>query len=165
MPNIHHQLIIAAPAEKVYHAVTSQEDLAAWWTPGAAAKPEPGSIARFPFGPHYHKEMKITALKPFQQVEWICLEGAPEWIDTTLSFHLEPGNGETLLHTHPEMQGQLQQLNNSETLTLLIFHHENWKDYTPMYAECNFTWARFLWSLKLLCETGKGLPWPDQHRV
>ncbi len=35
------------------------------------------------------------------------------------------------------MRGQAEQLKSGESLTLLIFHHENWKDYTPMYAECN----------------------------
>jgi uncharacterized protein YndB with AHSA1/START domain len=165
MPDIRHQLIIAAPPEKVFHAVTSQEGLSAWWTPGATASPELNSVARFPFGPDYYKEMKIAELKPPELVKWICLKGDQEWIGTTLSFRLEPGNEGSLLRAHPEMRGQAEQLESGENLTLLIFHHENWKDYTPMYAECNFTWGRFLWSLKLLCETGKGLPWPDQHRV
>jgi uncharacterized protein YndB with AHSA1/START domain len=165
MPDIRHQLIIAASPEKIFHAVTRQEGLSAWWTPGATARPELNSVARFPFGPDYYKEMKITELKPPELLKWICLKGDQEWIGTTLSFSLEPGGRESLLRAHPEMRGQAEQLKSEENLTLLIFHHENWKDYTPMYAECNFTWGRFLWSLKLLCETGKGLPWPNQHRI
>lgn len=165
MPDIRHQLIIAAPPGKVFHAVTSREGLSAWWTPGATARPELNSVARFPFGPDYYKEMRIAELKPPELLKWICLNGDQEWIGTTLSFRLEPGNKESLLRAHPEMRGQAEQLESRENFTLLIFHHKNWKDYTPMYAECNFTWGRFLWSLKLLCETGKGLPWPGQHRV
>ena len=164
MPNIQHTILIAAKAEKVYDAITSQEGLSAWWTPGATAKAEINSLARFPFGDGYFKEMKIVTLIPGLLVKWNCIKGDKEWIDTSLSFRLEAGNDKTLLSTHPEVKGQIDQLGESENITLLIFQHENWKDYTPMFAECNYTWSRFLWSLKLLCETGKGLPWPEQHR-
>lgn len=160
MPNIHHQLLIGAPVEKVYHAITSQEGLSAWWTPDAKAKAEVDSIARFPFGPEYFKEMKITELKPFELVKWNCIAGAEEWIGTDLSFKLEPGDQDS----HPEMKGQVEQQKNSENSTLLIFHHDHWKEYTPMFAECSYTWGQFLRSLKLLCETGKGRPWPYQHQ-
>jgi hypothetical protein len=53
MPNIHHEVLIEAPIEKVYNAIINQEGLSAWWTPGTSAKAEVGSIARFPFGPKY----------------------------------------------------------------------------------------------------------------
>jgi len=97
MPNIRHRLIIETSAEKIYNAITSQAGLAGWWAPEAKAKPEVDSIARFPFGPDYFKEMKITELKPFEWVKWHCVQGAAEWIGTTLSFKLEPGDQETLL--------------------------------------------------------------------
>jgi len=162
MPNIRHQLLIGSTAEKIYTAITSQQGLAAWWTPGAKAKPEADTIAHFPFGPDYFKEMKITELKPFELVKWTCIKGAAEWIDTNLSFKLEPYDQKTLLQSHPEMKGQLEQQKDNRAI-LLIFHHDNWKEYTAMFAECNYTWAQFLRSLKLLCETGKGRPWPHQH--
>ena len=164
MPNIHHELLITASAEKVYNAITTQEGLAAWWTPRAKAKPELNSIARFPFGSEYFKEMEITELKPFKLVKWKCIKGAEEWKGTTLSFELQHGNKATLLNAHPELKDVIQQVSNDKA-TLLIFHHDNWKDYTPMFAECSYTWGQFLKSLKLLCETGKGTPWPNQHRT
>ncbi|RPD39492.1 SRPBCC domain-containing protein [Chitinophaga barathri] len=165
MPDIHHQLLIAAPAEKIYHAITSREGLAAWWTPAAIATPEVNSIAHFPFGPDYYKDMRVTTLKPFEEVGWTCIKGALEWIGTSLSFRIQPFDRGTLLNAHDEMGGQLEQLSNSDSGSLLIFHHDDWKAYTPMFAECNYTWGQFLRSLKLLCETGKGRPWPHQHTV
>jgi len=165
MPNIHHELLIGVPAEKIYRAITSQEGLSGWWTPGTSAKPELDSVAHFPFGPEYFKEMKIKELKPSTRVKWICTTGADEWIGTTLSFELQFGDKEHLLNFHPEIEGQIQQQNKGDKGTLLIFHHDGWKEYTPMFAECNYTWGQFLRSLKLLCETGKGRPWPDQHRT
>jgi len=164
MPNIHHELLIIAAPEKIYNSITTQEGLSAWWTPGATAKPELDSIARFPFGPNYFKEMKIITLKP-QQVEWICIKGADEWIDTTISFKLHPGSKAALLNSHPELQGQLEQQKDFDNGALLVFRHDNWKNYTAMFAECNYTWGQFLRSLKLFCETGKGRPWPNQHRT
>lgn len=161
MPNIHHELLIGAPADKIYNAITRSEGLSAWWTPDSKAKPETDSIAHFPFGPAYFKEMQITELKRDLQVKWTCIKGTPEWIGTHLSFKLERAD----LASHPEIAGQIEQQRNADSATLLIFHHNDWKEYTPMYAECNYTWGQFLRSLKLFCETGKGRPWPDQHRI
>ena len=164
MPHIRHALLITATTEEVYQAITSQEGLAAWWTPEVIAGPEKDSIARFNFGPAYYKEMNITSLQPAQQVTWLCTAGAAEWIGTSIGFELTTVNAAVLQSSYPEMAGQAeQQITNA--LTLLHFYHDNWKDYTPMFAECNYTWGRFLWSLKLYCETGNGLPWPHQHRA
>jgi hypothetical protein len=108
--------------------------------------------------------MKIAELKPSEQIKWICIAGADEWRGTTISFKLQPGDKETLLNFHPELKDQIQQQKSGKA-TLLIFHHDDWKEYTPMFAECNYTWGQFLRSLKLLCETGEGRPWPNQHRT
>jgi uncharacterized protein YndB with AHSA1/START domain len=164
MPHIHHALLIEAPVETIYDALTTQEGLAGWWTPDATAKPEINTVARFPFGPDYFKEMKVTALIPSRQVTWTCIAGAEEWVGTTLSFELQAGDKAALLRSHPEVAGQLEQLRGDQA-TLLIFHHDDWKAYTPMFAECNYTWGQFLRSLKLFCETGKGRPWPNQHSL
>jgi uncharacterized protein YndB with AHSA1/START domain len=164
MPNIHHELLIGVPAEKIYRAITNQEEISAWWTPGTTAKPELNSVARFPFGPDYFKEMKITELKSFEQVKWVCIAGAKEWVGTTITLTLHPGDKKNLLNAHPEINGQVEQ-QKGDKATLLIFHHDDWKEYTPMFAECNYTWGQFLRSLKLLCETGKGRPWPNQHSI
>jgi uncharacterized protein YndB with AHSA1/START domain len=165
MPNINHEVLIGASAEKIYNAITSPEGLSGWWTPGTKAKPELNSVAHFPFGPDYFKEMKIIGLKAPEQVKWSCIAGADEWIGTTISFKLQPGDKETLLNSNPEIKGQIQQQKKDDKVTLLIFHHDDWKEYTPMFAECNYTWGQFLRSLKLFCETDKGRPWPNQYRT
>lgn len=164
MPNIRHTLLIGATAEKIYNAITNQEGLSAWWTPNSIAKAELNSIAHFPFGNDYYKEMKITELNTFEFIKWNCIKGDTEWVGTTISFTLKASTKKKLLNTNPEILGQVEQ-QNSEDTTMLIFQHDDWKDYTPMFAECNYTWGQFLRSLKLLCETGKGRPWPDQHRI
>ncbi|MBS0031369.1 SRPBCC family protein [Chitinophaga sp. 22321] len=139
MKSICHRLLIKASPEKIYAALTLQEGLAGWWTPETTAKPETGGIARFTFGPDYFKEMKITNLEPQKKVEWVCIKAYEEWIDTTITFELDP----------------------KDKGTVLFFHHDGWKEYTPGYASCSYDWALFLRSLRLLCETGKGKPYPD----
>jgi uncharacterized protein YndB with AHSA1/START domain len=163
MPNIHHELTIGATAETVYEAITMRSGLAGWWTPGASAEEEANTIARFPFGDDYFKEMRVIELKPFELIRWNCIAGTDEWVGTTISFKIEAGDKASLLKSNPEISDQLRQQGNAENVTVLIFKHENWKDHTPMYAECNYTWGRFLRSLKLFCEIGYGTPWPHQH--
>lgn len=140
MINIWHRLTIRATPKEVYHAVSTQEGLAGWWTPDTTATSETGSIARFAFN-DYHKEMRVTALEPPKRVEWLCEVAYEDWIGTTLAFNIEPHkNG-----------------------TVLLFRHEGWKEYTPGFAACTYDWGMFLRSLRLLCETGKGLPYPHQY--
>src|SRR6185295_8438831 len=155
MPNIHHALFIAAPAETVYDALTSQSGLSAWWTPNATATPRQFSVARFPFGEGYFKEMRIEELKSPVSVKWKCITGAEEWINTSISFKLESGEKENLRKKYPEIKDQLRQNILGADGTLLIFHQEGWRNETLMFAECNYTWGQFLKSLKLFCETGE----------
>lgn len=140
--SIFHRLLIEAPVEKVYHAITTQQGLAGWWTPDTIAKPEIGSISRFAFGPAYFKEMEITDLKPYSLVKWRCIKGFDDWMGTTLTFELEP-----------HQKG-----------CVLLFHHDGWEAYTPEFASCSFDWALFFRSLKFLCETGKGFPYPEFNK-
>jgi uncharacterized protein YndB with AHSA1/START domain len=134
MPNIHHEVLIAAPAGSVYNSITSQEGLSAWWTPGTSAKAEVGSIARFPFGPKYHKEMKIVELTPDKQVKWNCIAGDAEWIGTSLTFTLLEGDKRSLKNDRYELGGQIEQQSNFEMGTLLTLHHDNWREYTAILA-------------------------------
>jgi uncharacterized protein YndB with AHSA1/START domain len=142
MKSIYHRLVIKASPETVYNALTSEEGLSGWWTPETRAKPETGTIARFAFGPDYFKEMKVTRLEPQRRVEWLCLKGYEEWIGTTVTFELEP----------------------ADTGTRLLLHHDGWKEYTSGFAGCSYDWALFLRSLRLLFETGKGLPYPHHNQ-
>lgn len=140
--SIWHRLLIKTPVETVYHAITTQEGLAGWWTPDTIAKPETGTRMRFGFGPDYYKEMEVTGLKPYSLVQWRCIKAFEDWIGTTLTFELEP-----------HQKG-----------CFLLFHHDGWAAYTPEFASCSFDWALFFRSLKSLCETGKGFPYPDFNK-
>lgn len=139
---ITHRLLIESPAETVYMALTKQQGLAGWWTPETIAEPKEGSVSRFTFGPDYTKEIRVEKLRPYSRVEWKVLSAFEDWIDTIIRFELEP-----------HKKG-----------TMLSFFHSGWKKYSPEIASCSYDWALFLRSLKLYCETGKGLPYPEFNK-
>ena len=136
MPSIKHYLLIKAPAEKVYTALSKTDGLCGWWTTGAKADEHIGGTADFIFGERYYNKMKITNLKNSKTVEWECLEGDKEWIGTTFLFDLEEKDGNTILR----------------------FSHNNWKEETDFFASCNYNWGYYLNSLKQYCKTGEGTP-------
>jgi uncharacterized protein YndB with AHSA1/START domain len=136
MADIHHMLLIDAPAEAVYRAITERQGLAGWWTAQTVAKPEAGSIAEFKFGDRYHTAMRVVSLDPKGRVEWECVEGDDEWVGTKVFFDLERQADQTILR----------------------FSHTGWRRTTDFYAVCNYSWGGYLRSLKLYCETGKGEP-------
>jgi uncharacterized protein YndB with AHSA1/START domain len=136
MAEIQHLVHINAPSSAVYKAITEESGLKSWWTVQTRAVPEVGAVIEFNFGDRYHDEMKIVNLKPNQKVEWICLLGESEWIDTTFVFDLEAKDDHTILR----------------------FTHGSWRESTDFFASCNYHWGYYLRSLKCLCETGKGTP-------
>ena len=120
MPNIRHEVLIGASADTVFDAFTTQEGLSGWWTPDVKAQAEVGSLARFAFGPDYYKEMQIVELSATQRVEWKCLVGTSEWVDTTISFELRSSSIVSIRASSPEAEDQINQGKSSSNLTLLM---------------------------------------------
>ena len=142
MADIRHYLLIKAPVEKVYRAITEPEGLAGWWTPEVKASPEVGFVNEFRFGNDYFPKMEVVRLEMNKRMDWDCLEGDREWVGTHLSFELEDKDGKTGL----------------------LFTHAGWKDSTLFFASCSFDWGFYLNSLRQLCTTGKGSPYPSKNQ-
>ncbi|OLS26417.1 MAG: hypothetical protein HeimC3_09670 [Candidatus Heimdallarchaeota archaeon LC_3] len=137
MADMIHVVAINEKQEKIFRALTQQDGLAKWWTFSAKAEPKEGSIAEFGFyGGQVVFKMKITQLKTPEKVEWECVEGPPEWVNTKLSFQLSTG----------------------ENGTNLRFIHGNWQSTENMFGGVNYQWALYLLSLKKYVETGTGEP-------
>ncbi|MDF2193479.1 SRPBCC domain-containing protein [Paraflavitalea sp. CAU 1676] len=135
MTNIRHNVVIKAPADAVYRAITTQQGIEAWWCKQTTAKPELGFTNVFIFG-DIRNEMKVTALSPNKRTEWDCEKSIEEWIGTTIAFELE----------------------DRQDKTLVRFTHDGWREVTDTFAGCNYQWALFMKSLKSYCETGQGTP-------
>jgi uncharacterized protein YndB with AHSA1/START domain len=136
MADIKHLFHINAPREKVYQALSTVEGLAAWWTTQTSGKSEPGGILEFRFGPQFVNKMKVTQLVPGRSVSWECIEANPDWVGTKLTFDLDENEGKTRVR----------------------FAHSGWKETSDFFAQCNFSWGRYMESLRNLCEKGKGAP-------
>jgi uncharacterized protein YndB with AHSA1/START domain len=136
MADIKHLFHINASRETVYGAITSIEGLAAWWTSQASGESKAGSILEFRFGAQFFNKMKVIEMKPAESVTWECIDGAEDWIGTRITFDLDDNEGKTRLR----------------------FSHSGWKETGDFFAQCNFSWGRFMESLRNFCEKGKGNP-------
>jgi uncharacterized protein YndB with AHSA1/START domain len=137
MPDIMHQLTIAATRAAIYPLLTEQRGLAAWWTTDVVAKPRVGSVAKFGFGARDTViRMRIEELVPGSRIRWQCVGGIGEWEHTQVTFDLQA-------------KGRL---------TVLQFRHLGWRSTEGALALCSFDWAHYLMSLRSLAETGVGNP-------
>jgi len=141
MSDIRHRVAISAPLESVYEAVATPEGLAEWWTrDGVRGESREGSKLRFFFGqPEPAAVMEVTRLDPDGHVSWNCIEGADEWVGTTITFDLTQADNETVV----------------------LFTHADWRSPSEFMAHCSARWAYFLLSLKSYQETGTGTPFPE----
>ena len=139
MASIDHMYHIDAPIEKIYKAITSIEGLKDWWTKGAVGKSEVGGKITFSFADEAMCVMNVHSKENNKSLSWICVDGPEDWIGTELSFELTPISGKIRVS----------------------FTHAGWKEQNDFFANCNFSWGKYLQSLRLLCETGKGAPYSD----
>ncbi len=144
MTDIMHRVIIEASPEKVYSALTEQDQLSAWWTK-ATTENKIGSVASFFFGSNReHKvEMEIIDLVPNETVCWKCVSGP--WVDTeAFQFTIQA----------------------DERGSALQFSNLGWAESDEFFMHCNSKWGFFLTvSLKNLLETGNGQPHPNDPNI
>ena len=139
MFDILHRIAIKATPEKVYHALSEESCLAGWWTTCTTASPTVGAIDKFRFGDRGFNDMEVAELVPGKRVRWRCVDGAQEWIGTELTFDLKMEDGHTVV----------------------LFAHRGWREQVEFMHYCSTKWATYLLSLKSLCETGTGTPYPN----
>ena len=142
MPDILHRVGIKASAEKVFEALSEQKGLAGWWTKNTKASPTVGFVNQFRFGENGN-DMQVVELVPGTRVKWRCVDGAPEWIGTELTFDLKEKDGSTVV----------------------LFAQRGWKEPVEFMHYCSTKWATYLVSLKSLVETGRGTPYPDDIKI
>jgi len=135
MASIKHLFHIASPRTEVYNAVATINGLKKWWTVQTSGNDKSGGTITFRFG-EAGMDFKVIALKQNELISWECVAGFDDWVGTTLTFALDENEGKTRVR----------------------FEHGNWKEAGDHYANCNFSWGRFLESLRQLCQTGEGKP-------
>lgn len=127
---------IAAPPERIFNALTQQEEIAHWWTEDLNARPEVGSLAEFRFREGmFVIQVEITELEPNQRVSWISRQGRG-FEGTSITWQITPGqNG-----------------------TRVVFKQDGFAQADGAYEQTGKVWEYFLASLQSYLETGKGTP-------
>src|SRR6185369_2149863 len=95
-----HGITIAAPPEKIYRALTTEDGIRGWWTTDVSMHERVNGRAMFGFENHAVVfKMQIEELQLSSLVRWRCDGGnQPEWVGTTIEFRLLPQpDGEVLL--------------------------------------------------------------------
>ncbi len=142
MVDILHKVGVKSSPGDAYKALTTLDDLSAWWTGNTLGDSKPGGVLQFRFGAGGF-DMKVLELEPAQRVLWQVVDGPEEWMGTKISFDLK-------------QQGDW---------TIVLFKHQGWKEPVEFMHHCSTKWAVFLLSLKSLLETGKGAPWPNEIKL
>jgi uncharacterized protein YndB with AHSA1/START domain len=133
---VEERTIEAAP-DKVFSALTQQDEIAHWWTDDLSVKPEVGTLAEFRFRQGaFVIQLEIAELDQDEKVYWILRQGAPHWAGTSVTWQLEP------VHNR----------------TKVVFSHDGFAQADEPYEATRRTWQYFLDSLKSYLETGKGTP-------
>ncbi|WP_457946609.1 SRPBCC family protein [Pseudarthrobacter sp. alpha12b] len=82
------------PAEAVWAALTTPELLARWWAPGNIA-PVAGHRFTMDMESWGQQQCEVLAVEPGRSISFLFSEGQ---LDTTITWHLEPVAGGTVLH-------------------------------------------------------------------
>lgn len=138
MPAINHVFHISAPKDQVFARLNSVSGLSAWWTEDTAGDPAVGGELAFTFNGNTLCKTKVLESSSPTRLVWEVTEGHPDWVGTQMTFDLSDNEGKTRL----------------------AFAHTGWAKQDDFYAQCNFSWGRYMVSLRDLCEKGKGDPWP-----
>jgi len=110
--------------------------LSQWWTEQTSGNPTQDGIIEFRFGEVHFFKMEVETLIENKAVQWKCIDGPDDWINTIITFELD----------------------TNENKTRLRFKHNNWPTDSDFFANCSFSWAGYLESLRLLLEKEKGQP-------
>lgn len=138
MKTIIHTVHIAAPAQAVFGALTTEDGVTSWWTTQADLEAGEDGLIRFTFRDDFHPQMRQVRLERDAIVEWVCVAGHDNWQDNRFRFVLRAREEATSLRFVQEYSQELDD---------------------DTYGTYNFNWGYYLNSLKTYCETGVGTPY------
>lgn len=133
MADILHQVLIKAPAKKIYQLIATREGIQQWLRESEGWKisgdTSLGGLITFYLETHHHI-MKVIQMEKDKQVRWECTEGHPEWLGTTVDFFID----------------------DNVSKCTLEFAHNGWADSTEFFQECQQAWAGYVEDIKRVAE-------------
>jgi uncharacterized protein YndB with AHSA1/START domain len=142
MPDILHRITIDAPEDRVHEMLATKTGLEQWWS-GHPVEGDEKAGGRLDFyfgGPDPSAVMHVTAATP-TEIAWRCVDGPPDWLDTTITFNLKPAS--------------------DNGGTTIVFSHAGWKQPDEFMNHCSTHWASYLIGLKAGLEGGAFTPYPQ----
>jgi len=133
MKTINIQKTIYTSANKVFSHLTEQDKLMLWFAPQVIAVPSKNTIAAFAFGSEVNFKMKITEFEENKDLEWLCVDGNVDWLNSLVKFTLKE---------------------DTAGKTILKFKHSKLDDHEKMDL-WKSSWKSYLSQLKIRCESGK----------
>lgn len=140
MYDITHLFHIAVPRPEVFARLQTAAAIANWWTEDTVGEGQVGGQLEFRFNGHLLCRVEVLEALTDTCISWKVLEGHPDWVGTEIKFELSDNEGKTRIR----------------------FSHRGFGQQDDHFAQCNFSWGRYMLSLRALCEEGKGDPWPMQ---
>lgn len=132
--SIKHLYHINVSKQKVFEAISTIKGLSNWWTTQTIGKDGAGETIQFDFGEFKGPAMKVIEQKANEKLVWECVASEHGWLGNTFTFALDENDGKTRIR----------------------FTHDGWEEQDDFYAACNYSWGRYLESLRQYCQTGKG---------
>ena len=133
---IHHDLMIDAPIEKVYKAISYPADLINWWPQQCSGTPKEGAEYNFQFGPEYNWYGVVEKSIPNQSFHIKMTQSDEDWNPTSFGF----------------------ELHEKKNKIALSFSHRNWAECNEHFRISSFCWAMLLNGLKNYAERGEIVP-------
>src|SRR5256885_2797822 len=102
MTAIVEELTIEAAPQRVWGALTQQDEIVQWWANEARVKPEVGSLGEFRFrSPAGVLQFEGGELDEGSKIYWIFRKGPPQRSGTSVTSQLTPvQNGTQVVFTH-----------------------------------------------------------------
>lgn len=134
--DIHHGMAVrAADPERLYKALTRQDDLAAWMGVPTLARPEVGSLVEFRINRGKSMmQMEVIRLEPNSLVQWRQIQ--PIW---------ETGRGVSM----PDQMITWTLSTPFESGTLVDFRMGGWLEDGEAYSSNSFKWASLMLRLRV----------------
>lgn len=132
--SIKHLYHIDSSQQKVFEAISTIDGLTNWWTVQTKGDSIIDGKIQFDFGDFQGPKMKVIELQTNNKLMWKCVESPHGWVGHTFEFFLDENDDKTRIR----------------------FTHDGWDEQDDFYAMCNFSWGRYLESLRQYCQTGRG---------
>jgi len=137
MADILHDVLIGAPPQRVFAAVSTPAELDAWWTKRSSGRAQLGATYQLWFGPASDWRARVTRCDAGTDFELELGQSDRDWLGTRVGFRLDP-----------RPRG-----------TQVRFHHTGWPESNEHFRISSYCWAMYLRLLRRYVEEGEVVPY------